>query len=404
METLTGPPDTPYRLVRRQGGAPRSTVLVGGTAIGPGSVAMIAGPCAVEDLAQTLESAQAVRRAGACILRGGAFKPRTSPYAFQGIGQAGLEILAEARARTGLPVVTEVLDVADVPMVAAYADMLQIGTRNMYNAPLLRAVGAAGRPVLLKRAMSATVQEWLLAAEYIADAGNPDIVLCERGIRTFETATRNTLDLSAVAVAQRLSHLPVIVDPSHAAGHGYLIPPLTLAAVAAGADGVIVDVHPVPEHALVDGAQALRPEQFHALMTGVRDLVRSSGRVLAATSDGTWGERPAPEVELADRRGDLQAIDERLIALAAERADIARRIGAIKAAAGIDTRDPEREQQVLAAAESASKRYGLPPSVGNDLVQLLIADAIQAQAGVHSRRTRGPGRVLAHPVSTTGGE
>ena len=221
----------PYKLVSREHHRERSVIWVGGVPIGPSTVTLIAGPCTVETTEQTLDAAKMAKAAGASLLRGGAFKPRTSPYAFQGLGEAGLKILAEVRAEVGLPVVTEVIDPASVDLVCAYADMLQIGTRSMQNFALLQAVGSAGKPVLLKRGMNATIEEWLMAAEYIAQRGNLDIVLCERGIRTFETATRNTLDISAVPVAQRLSHLPVIIDPSHSGGRRDLVLPLTRAAV-----------------------------------------------------------------------------------------------------------------------------------------------------------------------------
>jgi 3-deoxy-7-phosphoheptulonate synthase len=223
----------------------------------------------VESHEQTLAAAEMAKAAGATLLRGGAYKPRTSPYAFQGLGHAGLEILADVRELTGMPVVTEVVDAHDVEAVAAHADMLQVGTRNMQNFGLLQAVGESGRPVLLKRGMSATIEEWLMAAEYIAQRGNLDIVLCERGIRTFEKATRNTLDIAAVPVAHSLSHLPVIVDPSHSGGRRDLVVPLSRAAIAAGADGIIVDVHPHPEDALVDGPQALLAEDLKELAEAV---------------------------------------------------------------------------------------------------------------------------------------
>src|SRR5207247_7306162 len=220
------------------------------------------------------------RAAGASLLRGGAYKPRSSPYAFQGLGETGLKILAEVREATGLPVVTEVVDPGDVDLVATYADMLQVGTRNMQNFPLLQAVGGAGKPVMLKRGMSATIEEWLMAAEYIAQRGNLDIVLCERGIRTFETATRNTLDISAVPVAQRLSHLPVIVAPSPYGGRGDLVLPLTRAAIAVGADGVIIDVHPEPKLALCDGDQALVDSDIRQLASIAANLSPLMGRTL----------------------------------------------------------------------------------------------------------------------------
>ena len=284
---------TPYKLVSRDNHPERSTVWVGGVPIGPGYMTLIAGPCAVETPEQTLKAAQMAKAAGASLLRGGAFKPRTSPYAFQGLGEKGLRILAEVRAETGLPVVTEVVDAHDVELVASYADMLQVGTRNAQNFALLQAVGAAGKPVLLKRGMSSTIEEWLMAAEYIAQRGNLDIVLCERGIRTFEKATRNTLDVSAVPVAQRLSHLPVVIDPSHSGGRRDLVLPLTRAAIAAGADGVIVDVHPNPEQALVDGAQALVEEDVAELARVVREFPPLLGRTLTPARDAAPQEQAA---------------------------------------------------------------------------------------------------------------
>ena len=274
----------PYKLVSREHHRERSVVWVGSgsarVAFGPETFTFVAGPCAVESPEQTREAAEMAKAAGARLLRGGAFKPRTSPYAFQGLGLRGLEILAEVGASLDLPVVTEVVDPSDVAMVAEHADMLQIGTRNMQNFGLLQAVGTAGRPVLLKRGMQATVDEWLMAAEYIAQRGCLDVVLCERGIRTFETATRNTLDLSAVPVAQAASHLPVIVDPSHASGRRDLIVPLSRAAIAVGADGIIVDVHPQPEEALCDGPQALVGADLRALAQAVRQLPPLLGRTL----------------------------------------------------------------------------------------------------------------------------
>jgi 3-deoxy-7-phosphoheptulonate synthase len=271
----------PFKLVSSEHHAQRSTVTVAGVPIGPDTFTFIAGPCAVESYEQTLESAQMAVAAGATLLRGGAFKPRTSPYAFQGLGEAGLEILQKVREETGLPIVTEVVDAADVELVAEYADMLQVGTRNMQNFALLQAVGTTRLPVMLKRGMSSTIEEWLMAAEYIAQRGNLDIVLCERGIRTFETATRNTLDISAVPVVHALSHLPIIVDPSHSGGRRDLVVPLSRAAMAAGADGIIVDVHPHPESALCDGPQALVDSDLRDLATAVRTLPPLLGRAPA---------------------------------------------------------------------------------------------------------------------------
>jgi 3-deoxy-7-phosphoheptulonate synthase len=270
----------PYKLVSRENHPGRSTITVAGVPIGPGQLTVIAGPCTVETPDQTLAAALMAQAAGASLLRGGAFKPRTSPYAFQGLGEAGLRILADVRAETGMPVVTEVIDPASVDLVSSYADMLQVGTRSMQNFALLQAVGSATKPVLLKRGMNATIEEWLMAAEYIAQRGNLDIVLCERGIRTFETATRNTLDISAVPVAQRLSHLPVIVDPSHSGGRRDLVLPLSRAAIAAGADGIIVDVHPHPAAALCDGDQALTGADIDDLAAAVRSLSELLGRTV----------------------------------------------------------------------------------------------------------------------------
>ena len=273
---------TPFKLVSRDHHPEKSTVMVGASRvpIGPGTFTLIAGPCAVETPEQTLASAQMAKAAGASLLRGGAYKPRSSPYAFQGLGKVGLQILADVRSETGLPIVTEVVDVADVDVVASYADMLQVGTRNAQNFALLQAVGAAGKPVMLKRGMSSTIEEWLMAAEYIAQRGNLEIVLCERGIRTFEKATRNTLDISAVPVVHSLSHLPVVVDPSHSGGRRDLVVPLSRAAVAIGADGIIVDVHPNPAAALCDGPQALLTEDLAELTASMTALAPIAGRTM----------------------------------------------------------------------------------------------------------------------------
>src|SRR5580704_4389876 len=269
---------SPYKLVSREHHPNRSVINVRGVPIGPDTVTVIAGPCTVETAEQTLESARMALAAGASLLRGGAFKPRTSPYAFQGLGEAGLRILADVRAETGLPIVTEVIDPASVDLVSSYADMLQVGTRSMQNFALLQAVGSASKPVLLKRGMNATIEEWLMAAEYIAQRGNLDIVLCERGIRTFETAYRNTLDISAVPLVHSLSHLPVMVDPSHAGGRRELVVPLARAAIAVGADAVMVDLHPEPGAALCDGPQALVDVDLKALTKAVQELPPLLGR------------------------------------------------------------------------------------------------------------------------------
>jgi len=249
----------------------RTIVNVGDVEVGRG-LTVIAGPCSVESEEQTLETARAVKAAGADMMRGGAFKPRTSPYAFQGLGLEGLKILEKARKETGLPIVTEVIDPRDVSWVAEFADVLQIGTRNMQNFALLKEVGKAGRPVLLKRGMYSTLEEWLNCAEYVLSEGNSDVILCERGIRTFENYTRNTLDLSAVPAIKELTHLPIIIDPTHSTGRLSLIGPMSSAAVAAGADGLIIEVHNQPENALCDADQALTPEMFTGIMAQVRPL------------------------------------------------------------------------------------------------------------------------------------
>lgn len=293
---------TPFKLVAREHHPNRSTVWVGKPGrrvpIGPRTFTMIAGPCAVETHQQTLEAAEMAQRLGATMLRGGAYKPRTSPYAFQGLGRSGLEILADVSERTGLPVVTEVVRPADVEDVVEHADMLQVGTRNMANFSLLQEVGHAGKPVMLKRGMSATIEEWIMAAEYIAQRGNLEVVLCERGIRTFETATRNTLDVSAIPVAQGLSHLPIIVDPSHSGGHRQLVEPLSTAAIAAGADGLIIDVHPDPASALCDGPQALTSDDLDHLSVSVRRVREAMLRVPAEAEGGTGSDPRAEQASL----------------------------------------------------------------------------------------------------------
>jgi len=268
----------PYKLVSREFKGQNSLIKVKNVVIGGDDVVVIAGPCAVESREQLLTAARMVRQAGAVILRGGAFKPRTSPYSFQGMEEDGLKLLAEASAETGLVTVTEVIDEASLELALEYVDMIQIGARNMQNFRLLRSVGRSGKPVLLKRGLSATIEEWLMAAEYVVSEGNENVVLCERGIRTFEIATRNTLDLSAVPVVKGQSHLPVIVDPSHATGERRLVAPMARAAVAAGADGLLIEVHPEPDKALSDGPQSLTPEDFSSLMAELRKIAPAVGR------------------------------------------------------------------------------------------------------------------------------
>ncbi len=270
----------PFKLASREFHPQDTVVKVNGVRIGGDEIVVMAGPCAVENRDQILEAARAVKGAGAKVLRGGAFKPRTSPYSFQGLGVEGLRLLAAAREETGLPVVTEVMAPEMVPLVSTYADILQIGARNMQNYALLHAVGEAQRPVLLKRGMMSTIEELLMAAEYILSHGNERIVLCERGIRTFEPYTRNTVDINAVPLLKQLTHLPVVVDPSHGTGKWELVGPVSKAAIAAGADGLIIEVHPHPEEALSDGAQSLKPARFAALMQELRPVAEAVGRTL----------------------------------------------------------------------------------------------------------------------------
>jgi len=265
-------------LVDRKSKSYPTKISFGGFTIGGSEVVIIAGPCAVENHEQLLETAKAVKSAGGKILRGGAFKPRSSPYNFQGLGQEGIKMLGDIRMETGLPFVTEVMDTRQVEFVAEYADMLQVGSRNMQNYPLLKEVGMLRKPVMLKRGMMATLEELLLAAEYILNQGNEQVILCERGIRTFETTTRNTLDLSAVPMLKHMTHLPVIVDPSHGTGLRWMVPAMAKAAVAAGADGLIMEVHYKPEEALCDGYQSLNPEEFVHLMTDLKKVAQAVGR------------------------------------------------------------------------------------------------------------------------------
>jgi 3-deoxy-7-phosphoheptulonate synthase len=288
----------PFKLASREFQQENTRVRVGQHVIGDREAHVIAGPCAVESREQLLETAAAVKEAGATMLRGGAYKPRTSPYSFQGLEEKGLELLAEARQQTGLPVTTEVMDTRFVPLVAQYADIIQIGARNMQNFFLLREVAKIDKPVLLKRGPSATIEEWLMAAEYIMLGGNHRVILCERGIRTFENFTRNTLDLSAAAVIKRLSHLPVIVDPSHGTGKWWLVQPMAQAAIAAGADGLMVEVHPDPSEALSDGEQSLTFKNFQQLMASVSEIARAMGRRLGAAAE------PAPAgTRIGNERG-----------------------------------------------------------------------------------------------------
>jgi len=270
----------PYKLASREFKVEDSLVSVSGIEIGSDRIVVMAGPCAVESEEQLAKAAKVVKEAGACILRGGAFKPRTSPFSFQGMKKAGLELLGQIKEQFGIPVITEVVDPHDVSLVSKYADILQIGSRNMQNYPLLTDVGRNKRPVVLKRGFSCTVTEWLTAADYLLSEGNTQVILCERGIRTFEDSARFSLDISSIPVIKRFSHLPIIVDPSHAAGHYSLVPAIAKAAVAAGADGLLIEVHPNPKEALVDGLQSLTPSDFARLMGELRAIAKSVGRYI----------------------------------------------------------------------------------------------------------------------------
>ncbi len=274
----------PYKLASREFHPENTIVKVNGITIGGDELVIMAGPCTVESEQQILEIAREVKANGATVLRGGAFKPRTSPYDFRGLGEEGLKLLAIAREETGLPIITEVMAPGDVELVSRYADILQIGARNMQNFPLLDEVGKTRKPTMLKRGLSSTIQEWLLAAEYILSQGNEQLILCERGIRTFETSTRNTMDISAIPIIKKTSHLPIIADPSHATGKWYLVSPLGLAAVAAGADGLMIEVHPKPDQALADGPQSLTFDNFRKLISQLKIMARIMNRTLANNS------------------------------------------------------------------------------------------------------------------------
>jgi 3-deoxy-7-phosphoheptulonate synthase len=274
------PVSKPYKLASREFHPQDTIVNINGVAIGGNEIVVMAGPCAIESEEQLLATAQAVKAAGATVLRGGAFKPRTSPYDFRGLGETGLKILAAVGKENKMPVITEVMAPHDVDLVARYVDILQIGARNMQNFILLDEVGKINKPVLLKRGLSSTIQEWLLAAEYILNQGNEQVILCERGIRTFETSTRNTMDLSAIPIIEKASHLPIIADPSHATGNRYLVPPMALAAIAAGADGLLIEVHPNPDLALADGPQSLNFDSFRLLMSQLLPIAKARNRKL----------------------------------------------------------------------------------------------------------------------------
>ncbi len=355
---------TPKSLHRGDCGA---VVEVGPVRFGDGSYPVIAGPCSVESDEQVFEAARIVAEGGASMLRGGAFKPRTSPYSFQGLGAEGLRLLAEAGRRSGLPTVTEVLEPDQVELVAAHADMLQLGARNMYNSPLLRAVGRSQKPVLLKRGPAATIEEWLLAAEFVLAEGNERVVLCERGIRTFETETRNTLDISAVPVVKALTHLPVIVDPSHASGRRDLIAPLGLAGRAVGADGMMVEVHPDPSQALSDG-----PQQLDA--AGFQDLMHRLG-VLTV-------------------RDDIDRVDREILGLISRRLGYSVEVGLNKAARGMPLYSSRRERELLDTLAAEAEQWSIDESWVREIFELILTHSRQAQ-----RRALANGRPAGEPAA-----
>jgi 3-deoxy-7-phosphoheptulonate synthase len=351
----------PYKLASVEHHRERTRVVVGGVEIGQGSeLVAIAGPCSVESREMLLDTARWVRHEGARALRGGAFKPRTSPYTFQGLGVPALEMLAEAREETGLPIVSEVVDAADLEQMERHVDLLQVGSRNMHNFSLLRAVGKSSRPVLLKRGFGATIEEWLMAAEYVLSSGNSDVILCERGIRTFETATRNTLDLSAVPLLRRHTHLPIAVDPSHGTGQRDLVTPMALAAAAAGADALLIEVHPDPPNARSDGPQSLDFAEFGALMDELRRLqfvrngtaAKTNGAALASP-DRSTAAGSADEASVGKLRGRIDDIDKRIAALLQERAAVALEVQEVR---GLDRHghDVARERELLEQASRGS--------------------------------------------------
>ncbi len=368
---------SPHKLASFEHNPDRTRIKIGDVTVGAGSpLAVIAGPCSVESREQLFATARWVRREGAHMLRGGAYKPRTSPYAFQGLGEPALRLLAEAREETGMPVVSELTDPADVELFDRYVDVIQIGSRNMHNFVLLRAAGQTRRPVLLKRGFGATIEEWLMAAEYVLAAGNSNVILCERGIRTFERATRNTLDLSAVPVLRERTHLPVVIDPSHGTGKRSLVGPMALAAAAVGADGVLIEVHPDPPRARSDGDQSLSFHEFGALMDELR-------RLEYLRSNGSRPARP-PEVPVGvgGIRERIDAIDEQLVQLIDERARLAL---AIQSAKGMDDHghDVERERQLVQRAMAHSSGV-----MDTDELEQIIAAVVRASRSMQRRHAQ----------------
>ena len=346
----------------------RSTIEVNGVFIGGKEIILMGGPCAVESSLQMKQSAETVKKAGGKILRGGVFKPRTSPYSFQGLGLEGLNYLVQAAREQNLLCVTEVVDAASLELVVNKVDLLQIGARNMQNYELLKLAGKSNKPIILKRGLSATIEEWLLAAEYILAAGNPQVILCERGIRTFEPSTRNTLDLSAVGVAKELSHLPVIVDPSHAAGRRDLIASLSKAAIAAGADGLLIETHPNPAEAVSDGPQSLTPEQFIQLARELEAVASSVQRVF------TFGGRGNT---LEALRTQIDRVDQRIIELLADRMQIVRSIGDQKRLDRV--KDTNRQNEITQRLVNLAEELQLPSDLVKRLYPLIFEFGVQSQ-------------------------
>jgi len=346
----------------------RSTIEVNGVTIGGKEIILMGGPCAVESSRQMSQSAKTIKQAGGKILRGGVFKPRTSPYSFQGLGLEGLEYLVQAAREQDLLCVTEVIDAHSLELVVDKVDILQIGARNMQNFELLKLAGKSKKPIILKRGMSATIKEWLLAAEYILAAGNPQVILCERGIRTFETSTRNTLDLSAVGVAKELSHLPVIVDPSHAAGRRDLISALSKAALAAGADGLLIETHPNPAEAVSDGPQSLTPEQFVQLARELGVVARSVKRVF------TLGGK---EDTLEALRTQIDSVDQNILELLADRMQIVRKIGDQKRLDRV--KDTNRQNEIIQRLVNLAAELQLPPDLVKRLYPMIFEFGVQSQ-------------------------
>ena len=346
----------------------RSTIEVSGVTIGGKEIILMGGPCAVESSLQMNQSAETVKKAGGKILRGGVFKPRTSPYSFQGLGLEGLNYLVQAAKEHNLLCVTEVIDAHSLDLVVDKVDLIQIGARNMQNFELLKLAGKIKKPVILKRGMSATIEEWLLAAEYILAAGNPQVILCERGIRTFEPSTRNTLDLSAVGVAKELSHLPVIVDPSHAAGRRDIIASLSKAAIAAGADGLLIETHPNPDEAVSDGPQSLTPEQFIQL---AEELGAVAGSVQRVFTFGGGGDT------LEALRTQIDRVDQGIIELLADRMQIVRKVGDQKRLDRV--KDPNRQNEIIQRLVNLAAELQLPPDLVKRLYPLIFEFGVQSQ-------------------------